>query len=113
MIIIAIALFTPGDKLPKQDFFHIEYADKIVHFSMFLMLQLILFRDFSGKNTLTGVKNFIMLGIISLSYGLITEIFQYFIISEREASTFDLLADFIGIVTAYPVLVFFNRIRYQ
>ena len=107
-VIIAIGLFTPGDKLPERKLFQLEHLDKILHLLIFGFLQfLILFDMYSGRIIITK-KRMIQSIFICTGYGVLTEIIQYLLISKRNGSILDLIADITGIILA---VVFFFLLK--
>ena len=97
-IIIAIGLLTPGDKLPKHSFFQFEQMDKVLHLFIFGFLQFLILFDMHLNKVIITRKQIILSVIISIGYGILTEIIQYILISKREGSIFDLFADITGIM---------------
>jgi VanZ family protein len=97
-IIIAIGLFTSGDKLPKHRFFDFEQMDKVLHLLIFGFLQFLILFDIYQNNVIITRKHIIFSLVISIGYGILTEIIQYVLISKREGSIFDLFADITGIM---------------
>jgi VanZ family protein len=108
-IIIAIGLFTPGDKLLKHSFFKFEHMDKILHFLIFGFLQfLILFEILVNKGIIRRRQISLSL-IICMSYGILTEIIQYIFISTREGNLFDLFADITGIMLSLGFFILIQK----
>jgi VanZ family protein len=108
-IIIAIGLLTPGDKLPDRKLLQIEYLDKILHGLIFGFLQfLILFDMHLGRIIITRKRIFLSV-LICLSYGAITEIIQYLLISKRKGSIADLFADITGIMLSVGFFILIKK----
>ena len=99
-IIIAFGLFTPGDKLPERRLFQIEHLDKILHLLIFGFLQFLILFDMHLSRVIITRKRIYLSVIICISYGIFTELIQYFLISKRKGSIFDWFADITGIVLA-------------
>lgn len=97
-IIIAIGLFTPGDKIPKQKFFYFEEMDKVLHLLIFGFLQFLILLDMHLNRIIISRKRIIFMLSICIAYGILTEILQYLLISKREGSVFDLFSDITGIM---------------
>lgn len=97
-IIIAIGLFTPGDKIPKHKFFYFEEMDKVLHLLIFGFLQFLILLDMHLNRIIIDRKRIISTVIICIAYGILTEILQYFLVSKREGSVFDLFSDITGIM---------------
>jgi VanZ family protein len=107
-IIMAIGLFTPGDKLTERKFFHIEHFDKILHFLIFGFLQFLILFDMHLSQVIISRRHIFASSLICIFYGIVTEIVQFLFVSEREGSIYDLLADIIGILLS---ILFFFLIR--
>lgn len=91
----------------------IEGFDKIVHFTFFLTLSLILVYEdhrqhYSGKSRLRASMGLIALGIV---YGGGIELLQKYIFTYRSAEWLDLAADLLGCLVAVALfnLVLFKR----
>lgn len=108
-IIIAIGLFTPGDKLPDRRLFQIENLDKIVHLIIFGFLQFLILLDMELNKVIITKKLIILSLLISISYGIFTELIQFFMISKRKASVSDLFSDITGIMLALGVFFLLRR----
>ena len=114
-VIIAIGLFTPGDKLTESKLFQIEQLDKILHFLIFGFLQFLILLDMHmGNVTITGRRIYFSV-LVSIFYGIVTEIIQYLFISERKGSIFDFFADITGIILSvgffFLIRKFIDRLR--
>jgi len=99
-IIMAVGLFTPGDKLPDRKLLHIENFDKILHLLIFGFLEFLLLLEMYLNHRTWSRKAILLTIFVALGYGVITEIIQYLFISERKGSFFDLFADLTGIMLA-------------
>jgi len=107
-IFILIMSSFPGDDIPKSFIFNIPFADKIIHFFLyFLLVILILFGSLrKSKNTLI-IRKFLFAFFISLLYGILMEVLQYFVFITRSADLMDIVANiagsFIGLLTFYYI----------
>ncbi|MGD2033762.1 MAG: VanZ family protein [Bacteroidales bacterium] len=93
-------LFTPGEKLPKENLFTFDHLDKVIHYFLFLILAILSLSDEHRAKTrsLTGINMVIIAGIIIL-YASCTELIQASLIPERTGAWGDFLADVLGTVT--------------
>lgn len=108
-LIIAVLLFTPGNRLPRQHLFEFDQLDKIVHLFLFAVFEFILLYDFSMLNSIRGV----VVGptAIASSYAFFTEGVQYLFNIERTGSVYDLLADIVGCILGVILYRLFIRIK--
>lgn len=98
--IIAIGLFTPGDKFPERKIFEFNGLDKILHLLIFGFLQFLILLEMHISKIIFTRKRILISLVISISYGMLTEIVQYIFISKRKGSLLDLFADITGIMLA-------------
>lgn len=92
----------PGRSIPKID---IPYADKVVHFVIFLVFCALTDRAirFQGRFPILSRYHLVFSVIITIAYGVLDEGHQLFV-PNRDASLRDLAADAVG--AALYVLLF-------
>lgn len=76
-------------------------ADKIVHFTMYFILSLAIYKGFFNKKLL---KSILIASLLSFLYGLIVEILQFSLTSTRMFDIFDIFANGIGTIFAYLIV---------
>lgn len=83
----------------------ISFLDKIVHYGAYFMLTISWLLTFkkSKKNVISSVYIVLLVFV----YGIIIEASQGVLTSNRHADLYDLLANLVGVITAY---LFFNII---
>jgi VanZ family protein len=91
---ISILFFLPGSAFPKEDWFSKIHFDKWVHTGIFMILSFICGWAF----LLRQKRDFIVLLLLTIGYGLLVEIIQGNLIANRSYDLADLLADTIGSV---------------
>lgn len=100
--IICYGLFTPPGNLPRTALFNIPHFDKLVHFGLFFVFCLLLFRPFKRLK-----KNHLILApFISLILAAALESAQHIITSSRSSNVYDFLANAAGIFAATLVFQF-------
>jgi VanZ family protein len=97
VLVICVLLFLPGSRLPKQNLFHIENLDKIVHAFLFLFLEWLLLWDGHVINVAKSVRLVILSTLFVIVFAVLTELIQHFLIPERTGNIFDFCADLIGL----------------
>jgi len=91
--LICYGLYLPAANLPQKPFFSIPYFDKIVHFGLFFVLCLLLFKPFKILK-----KNHLLLApSISIFLGAVFELTQQLVSSSRNSNIYDFIANFLGI----------------
>ena len=102
LVVITYGSLGSGDTAGKFQPFHFENSDKMMHAFMYFLLTLSLVYGMVKK---TGVfKNWkVYLVVVSapIVYGLVMEVLQYFLTSNRQAETADFLANITGTGTAF------------
>lgn len=96
LAIICYALFIPADELPIEPFLNIPHFDKIVHFGLFFVFCLLLFRPFKKLR----FQYYIIAPLISLILGAMLEISQHLISVSRSSNLHDFIANTAGIVAS-------------
>ena len=94
--LIFIVCFLPANEVDKISNFNFIYLDKIIHFSMFFTLSIVLF--FEIKKPIR--KIFLSVILVSLFLASFTEIIQHTLITSRSGDINDFFADMIGTFTA-------------
>jgi VanZ family protein len=96
LLLICFGLFMPANELPVKPFLNIPHFDKLVHFSLFFVLCIFLFKPFKKLK----LKHYYLAPATSIFLGLLLEISQQYITNTRSSDLFDFLANTAGIVTA-------------
>ena len=103
LAIICYGLFIPASNLPTKPFLNIPHFDKMVHFSLFFGLCILLFRPFKKLE----LKYYLIAPVISFFLGLLLETSQQLITTSRSSDVYDFLANTSGIVAATIFYYFF------
>lgn len=111
-IIITIGIFSfssfPGDKLPDLTF---EFSDKLIHFSVYLMLMISFFIAIYNSNEKNFLKKNPIISslIITVIYGATDEIHQYFV-PNRSCDIWDFVANTLGALLAgYFIFIYLKK----
>ncbi len=104
-IITFVLLVLPGNEFPKSGFFSIKGLDKIVHTGMFFILNWLFYRPFkaSGKSNGQKQKWFLIIAILTIIYGALMEVVQFYFVPFRSFELADILVDALGTFLAYFV----------
>lgn len=97
LVIIFILCLLPSKDFTKNNF-SIPQLDKIVHFSMFFILTILL--NFE-KKTKKFKENLLKTIIISVTIALLTEISQKTLTTDRQFDLLDLISDVSGSLVGY------------
>ncbi len=100
LAIICYALFIPAKDIPLKPFLNIPYFDKIVHFSLFFVLCVLLFRPFKRIE----MKYYFWAPFTSIIFGAVLELIQHTISISRSTNIYDFMANATGIIAS---VVFF------
>jgi VanZ family protein len=103
LAIICYGLFIPAGNLPTKPFLNIPHFDKIVHFSLFFGLCILLLRPFKKLN----MKYYLIAPAISLFLGILLETTQQMITTSRSSDFYDFLANTSGIIVSTLFYYFF------
>lgn len=100
--LICYGLFTPPSALPKTTFLNIPHFDKIVHFGLFFVFCLLLFRPFKKVK----LNHLIIAPMLSFILAALLEWTQEMVTSSRSSNIYDFLANTAGILGATIVFLF-------
>lgn len=96
------------DKLPK---IKIPHLDKMVHFTMYFVLAILLFKSIKqiSEQNLFNKYPYIFTLIICVLYGGIIEIMQEYIFTGRSMDLYDFIANSIGVALGLIFCFIFKR----
>ncbi len=94
--LICYGLFIPVSDLPKTSLLSIPHFDKIVHFGLFFVFSLLLFRPFKKLE----MRFLLLAPAVSVLLGAILETTQHFISSSRSSNLLDFFANTAGIAVS-------------
>ena len=104
--------FYPGKELPTIDFWQLLAFDKFMHISSYALLLFLMINGamkqyrFSTKRFKVGTSIFMM----TFSYGIVLEILQPVIMSDRIFDYFDIIANLIGCILG---IFIYNFVYYK
>lgn len=96
LLIMCYLLFMPASQLPAKPFLKIPHFDKIVHFSMFFILCLLLFRPVKQHTS----NFYFWTPLIAILMAVVLEFTQHRISASRHTDVMDFLANTAGLLTA-------------
>jgi VanZ family protein len=109
-LFILYASITTGEKFEKVHFINIPNFDKIVHFIFYLLLSISLYTSLN-RNTLIKKSDQVIINLVLvISYGLIIEMLQYYLTSNRQAEIFDVIANTLGCISGILIFPVLNKI---
>ncbi len=101
--LICYGLFIPANELPTKPFMYIPHFDKIVHFGLFFVFCLLLFRPFRKLK----LSLYLWAPAVSFSLATLLEVVQQTISSSRSSNLYDLMANTAGIIASIVFFRFF------
>jgi VanZ family protein len=96
LALICYGLFIPANELPTKTFLIIPHFDKIVHFGLFFVFCLLLFRPFRKLKT----NPYFFAPVISFFLATLLEVAQHAVSSSRSSNLYDLMANTAGIIAS-------------
>jgi hypothetical protein len=110
-LIILVSCTIPGNKINKIALLELKHIDKFLHFLMYFIFSLILYFDL--RKYINAQKNkyfgYLYIFFISLVWGIIIELVQYYILSYREGSIADIMANIGGILTGILFILLLGK----
>lgn len=101
--IMCYLLFMPASQLPSKPFLNIPHFDKIVHFGMFFVLCILMFRPIKQWTP----NYYFWTPIATLVLAVFLEFMQQKITKSRSSDVYDLWANVAGLMTAVLFYRFF------
>lgn len=101
LVIICYGVYLPAGLLPHKQFMNIPNFDKIVHFILFFVFCILMFKPLKRLE----IRHIILAPAISLILAALIEFTQHWFSSSRHSNINDFVANVAGIVTA---LVFYK-----
>ena len=111
-LFILLATTLPSSSIPKTSLLEIPHFDKIVHFALFFVLAILLISEFNTlrrEGKLTRLSAVVALAV-SVIYGLIIELLQYYLLTTRSGSLYDFAANVLGAIAAVLLYKTINRL---
>lgn len=110
--VIFIVCTMPSNDVPRFMLFRVEHFDKFVHFTLYLVLGVLLLfesRNLKENESLT-LKTVVTVGSISVGYGIVIELTQLFFSTTRSAELLDVLANSLGVFISVIVYIHINSL---
>lgn len=95
-------------RLQNFDIIKIESSDKIYHIVCYAIMMVIwsVYLKFRFKNQI--VKNYLILAMSIISYGIVIEYFQMTLTNYRQFDWWDILANSVGVFIGFSLLKFYD-----
>lgn len=103
LALICYGLFIPANELPAKSFLNIPHFDKLVHFGLFFVFCLLLFRPFRKLE----LNTYLYAPSVSFLLAAVLEVVQQTISSSRSSNLYDFMANTAGILSAIIFYRFF------
>jgi VanZ family protein len=108
LIILYLSL-ARAETFNKVNVLGLKHIDKVVHTSMYFGLMIVLL--YENRSALKNIRNFFVLAIIPLVYGILMEFLQSWLTVSRKGDFFDAIFNLIGISLALMVWWWFQNVR--
>lgn len=95
-LLTCFLLFIPASQLPTEPFLRIPHLDKIVHFSLFFILCLLLFRPVKKLTP----NYYFWAPLVAICLAVVLESVQHKISVTRQSDVLDLWANVAGLLSA-------------
>lgn len=111
-LVILVLTGIPGSYIPQvKSFWEWLSYDKLVHFFIFGVLSYLLLNGFREQylNGNFRLMYTIVLILLSMAYGLLTEVLQVKVFVGRDGNIYDFLADSIGVLIGWLAFYLWHR----
>ncbi len=103
LALICYGLFIPAQKIPVKPFLQIPHFDKMIHFAMFFVLTLLLFKPFKTLK----LNHIFWASATSIIFGVLLESVQRIISPTRSSDIYDFFANVTGIAVSVVFFLIF------
>ncbi len=114
-LIILLSGILPGNKIGRVVLLEIKYMDKFLHFLMYFVFSLILYYDL--RKYINSLKNkyfgYLYIFVITFLWGIIIELIQYYLLSYRQGSIADAIANASGIFAGILLILITGKYLLQ
>ena len=112
-LFMAILFLIPLDNTSND--IEIPFFDKIIHVGLFAFCSLLLFRAIMHHKSTKSANRLLIIQVMSvmLIFGALIEIAQSTMGLGREGSIYDLLADFLGSLIGYFLLLLLQKLSFN
>lgn len=90
----------PGNNLQEVSLLNFNHADKVAHFIMYFVFSFLLIYGFQGSGRNNQFITYFYAAGIAIAYGILMEIMQHYIFTNRHGNIYDILANSAGAVSA-------------
>lgn len=106
-LLILTVCIIPANKVQRTLLSNIKHMDKYFHFVVYLIFSLILYTDFHKYRRKPKNRYFtlIIISVITLCWGIMIELVQYFFLINRKGSVADVLVNTGGIITGIVLIL--------
>lgn len=106
-LIILLLTGLPGDVFPEiKSFWEWLSPDKVVHLFIFSVLSFLILFGYRDEYTGNNRKKLVLTAVIvTILYGVLTEVLQRYVFIGRSGNVFDALADAIGALLGWWLFV--------
>ena len=106
-LVILLLTLSPGQFIPKVDYWSIVSLDKYIHMGIFFIQVLLVLHGAKTLKILT-IRNYFLYAAIGTFYGIAIELIQQFI-PLRSFEVNDMLANMAGAILAATLFYFFEK----
>jgi VanZ family protein len=99
--VILLSGTIPANKISKVSLLEIRHVDKLLHFLLYFIFSLILYFDLrrNAKTLKNSFSIYFFMFLIPFFWGMTMELIQYYLITNRDGSIADIIANISGIFT--------------
>ncbi|GET27216.1 VanZ family protein [Prolixibacter sp. NT017] len=108
-IVILYLTLTPAGDIPKLSLLSIPYFDKVVHFTMYLVMSLLLAGYFHQFKKYSSQKILLINALLLIFIGGLLEILQYELPINRDCSWGDFAANTTGAITGTLIYLYWLK----
>lgn len=105
----------PANKINKISLLGTKHIDKLFHFLLYFIFSIILYFDLrrNAKRSKNNYSIYLFMFFIPFVWGMIMELIQYYLITYREGSIADIIANISGIFTGILLVLIAGRYLLQ
>jgi VanZ family protein len=95
-LLIMYLSLTGSDTFKKVPIYNIPHLDKIIHFGMYFTWMTLI--AYENRKNIKSTPHLIFIAIIPFCFGFLMEVLQFYVVTSRSGSVYDMLANSAGII---------------
>ncbi|MGC9374731.1 MAG: VanZ family protein [Bacteroidales bacterium] len=112
-LFILYGSITSEENLNKISLLNFPYMDKVIHMLLYFILSLTILASLIRSGKQKKHNHMLITFVWVISYGMLMEVFQFYLTQTRSAEILDILANTTGCIFAFLLYSYIKKTRWQ